>query len=119
MREDDPTNLIRQAKMDRLYAMIPAAEVYDSLMADMDDISEKQKQYGRRLIIMKALEKQFDISEGGLAPVPNPASQPGQGVPAAGGGGSIDQQAAAQRAATGQQGLTTQARPNNLGKGGK
>jgi hypothetical protein len=119
MREDDPVNLIRQAKMDRLYAMIPAAEVYDSLMADVDDISEKQKAYGRRLIIMKALEKQFDMEAGALNQVPNLASQPNVEPVVGGGAGSINQQAAGQRKQTGQQDLTTQARPNNLGKGGK
>lgn len=118
MREDDPVNLIREAKKERLYAMIPAVEVYDAIMADKDDLTEKQKNYGRDLIIKKALEKQFDLEQGALNQVPNPASQPASpgGVPASG-GGSIDQQAAAQRAATGQQGLTTQQRPNNLGKG--
>jgi hypothetical protein len=120
MREDDPANLLRVAKKERLYKMIPAVEVYDAMMADKDDLTEKQKNYGRDLIIKTALEKQFDLDQGSLNPVPNPASQPaGSGRQAAAGGGSIDQQAAAQRAATGQQGLTTQARPNNLGKGGK
>jgi len=119
MREDDPVNLLRQAKKERLYKMIPAVEVYDAMMADKDDLSEKQKSYGRDLIIMRALERQFELDEGSLNQVPNPASQPaGAGAlagaaPAA--GGSIDQQAAARRKATGQEGLTTEARTNNLG----
>jgi len=117
MRENDPVNLLRQAKKERLYKMIPAVEVYDAIMADKDDLTEKQKNYGRDLIIKSALEKQFDLDQGALNQVPNPASQPA--LLGGGGGGSIDEQAAARRAATGQQDLTTQSRPNNLGKGAK
>lgn len=114
MREDDPLNLLRESKKERLYAMIPRVEIYDAVMANMDDISEDQKEYGRNLIIKDALAKQFDVASGELGDILNPASQPNLKLPF-GAGGSINQQAAAQRSMTGQEELTTQSRTNNSG----
>ncbi len=112
---DDPMGVLRQAKLERLYSMLPLLELADSAIAlGSGDVTEEEINQIKAKLIKKTLMEQLSQMTA-LEKPPNIASQP---TPDLGlGRASSEKLAAAQSERTGQQKMTTALRAKTLGGG--
>jgi hypothetical protein len=76
IKVDDPPGVLRQAKLERLYNILPTLELADSAIGlDPRNVTEERINSIKAELIIRALEAQLSQTPGSLPSQPNPASQ--------------------------------------------
>jgi len=115
MRVEDPSGMLRAAKLERLYNILPTLELADAAigLAAGDVTEEKINQIKARLI-MKALEDQLAQTPVAMGPPPNAASQPKEEIYP--GRAPSEKLATEQAKRTGQEAVQTARQAKTLGE---